>query len=113
MYNETRVAQELSNYQVTIAPQTSAGVSFTPDDVRWSLYTAAGAVVNSRQSVTETPATEIVIVLSGDDLAIFDADRSLAREVWRIVIEGSYESVPFRDEMSFMVEKLTETTPDA
>ena len=46
------------------------GSAVTPTAVTWSLYDVAKAIINSREDVSETPATAIDIVLSGDDLEV-------------------------------------------
>jgi hypothetical protein len=63
----------------------------TPKTFKWSLVdTYDGAVVNSRERVSETPASTVYIALSGDDLAILHDG---AKEERELVVEITYDSV--------------------
>jgi len=83
-----------------------ATLSGTPLTVNWKMTDGRGNVVNSRTAETETPATTINIVLSGDDLALPDSnDTTRVVTVW-----GTYNSVTYgnglyyTDEVSFDIQ---------
>jgi hypothetical protein len=61
-----------------------------PDSISWSLYSDPGSVVNNRLNVPiSVPASSVMIVLSGDDLATskYDAVFEL-----HLIVESTYTS---------------------
>lgn len=105
----TEEAIERSSYAITLSDWTDAiGQTVTPDSLTWTLSTVDGSIINSREEVAATPAAEVVIVLSGDDLA-FQVGESPTSKQWRIVtIEGEYDSsigsgLALRDEYRFLL----------
>lgn len=65
---------EQGTMAVTIGSFTdAAGTVVTPTAIEWRLMDSAGAVVNSRSAVSVTPASSVVILLRGDDLALSGA----------------------------------------
>ncbi len=87
-YIKTRVTKE-SSAVFTASFTDEDGAAVVPNaGLVWSLTDANGTIVNSREDVTLTPASSVVIKLTGDDLAIADDD---LRER-RLVIAGTYAS---------------------
>jgi len=77
-----------------------------PTTVLWTLQDPSGQVINNREDETETPAAEVNIVLSGDDLAITGqaAERIL-------IVHGTYNSsygnnLPYRKGFQFEIEDM-------
>jgi hypothetical protein len=68
--NLTVSAVEKSTYIVTAAFVNEDGDAVTPETVVWTLSDIDGTVINSRENVSETPATTVNIVLTGDDLGV-------------------------------------------
>ena len=56
------------------------GNAVTPDSIAWTLTKRkkyqgdTASIINSREGVSETPASTIYIVLTGDDLALLTAE---------------------------------------
>lgn len=69
-----------STYVVPLTFRDAAGAAVVPDSVLWTLTDPdTGTVINSREDVSETPAAEIEVVLSGDDIDSADGrERKLA-----------------------------------
>jgi len=81
-------AVEKSTYIVTTVFTDEADAAVTPLTVTWSLTDADGTVINDRLDVSETPASTVNIVLTGDDLSIPDSTKLI-----RIVtVEATYDS---------------------
>lgn len=110
-------AVELSTYEVPISFTDSANQPATPDSVVWSLSTLAGAIVNGRSQVAATPAAEMWIVLSGEDLALLPGELNMALpaellKVQRLLtVEAIYSStegsgLPLKEEIQFGLRAL-------
>jgi len=82
-------ATEGSTYVITASFTDEDGSAVVPDTVTWTLTDTLGTVINSRQDVSETPASSIEIVLTGDDLAV-DGYNSPVRV---FTVEGTYTSL--------------------
>jgi len=63
-------AIEESTYIVAAAFTDEDGAPVSPVTVSWTLTDIDGAVINSRQDVSETPDTTVNIVLTDDDLVV-------------------------------------------
>jgi hypothetical protein len=61
-------AIQSSTYVVTAAFTDEDGSAVVPNTVTWSLKAKDGTVINERAEESETPASSVDIVLSGDDL---------------------------------------------
>ena len=70
MATNLSVAVEESTYIVTAAFTNEDGEPVIPESVSWTLTDTDGRVINSREDVSESAASTINIVLTGDDLAI-------------------------------------------
>jgi len=68
--NLTVAAVEESTYIITAAFTDEAGDAVVPATVTWSLTDIDGTAINSRTDVSETPASTVNIVLTGDDLVV-------------------------------------------
>lgn len=99
-------AIETSTYVVNAAFTDEDGDAVVPNTVSWALYDRLGNVINSHSAETETPATAVDIVLSGDDLD-YEAGIHRILQVW-----GTYDStlgtdLPYADEVRFSLDDLT------
>jgi len=72
----TVTATEDSTYVVNVSFTDEDGNAVVPNDVAWSLKDKSGSIINDRSDVSETPASSIDIVLSGDDLEPAGVERA-------------------------------------
>lgn len=72
---------------VLFSVRDTANAVVTPLTAKWSLYDEDGLIVNGRENVAITPATEMSIVLSGDDLPY-----ELSNNQLTVLIETTYSS---------------------
>jgi hypothetical protein len=90
---------------VTVSFKDENGDAVVPNSVKWSLSDPEGSTINGRDEVSETPAEEVTVVLSGDDLMYADGgDRVLT-------IKAEYDStlgngLPIREEARFNIRDL-------
>lgn len=63
-------AKENGTYLVTASFTDEAGENVVPQSIIWTLKDSTGAVVNSREDISVTPAETITILLSGADLYV-------------------------------------------
>ncbi len=103
-------AVEKSSYFVTVSFKDEDGVAVVPKSATWTLTTEDGTVVNSRDEFSISPASEVTIVLSGDDLALSTGFSGNA-ENRVLTIEAVYDSdlandLPLRDQLIFPVYNL-------
>ena len=77
----------------------------TPNSFAWTLTDVEGNVINSKQDVSETPASETFVLLVGDDLK-----NDLTSNVRVLTAKGTYNTslggvpklnVPFTEEIRF------------
>jgi hypothetical protein len=110
MITLTDAANEQSTYMVDCVFTDEDGDPVTPNEITWTLTRTSGVVVNSRNAVpVATPASEITIILFGDDLKIFDGDSSPAKR--KLLVEALYNSdlgndLPLRDEATIEITRL-------
>ena len=111
----TSRAAEESTFIVTAVFKDEDGDLVVPNagTVIWSLTDKDGTIINSREDVSETSASTINIVLSGDDLALANQDNS--EEERRVTIYAEYDStldndLPIRGVAIFTVVNLVEVT---
>ncbi len=100
-------AIEGGTYAITATFRDEDDVAVAPDSMAWSLVDRRGNVVNEKGSVAVDPlASTVVIVLSGDDVAL--ADPGMPDRV--VVFEGTYTGTlgtkPMRDEVRFKIQNL-------
>ncbi len=104
-------ATEESTYVVTASFTDEDGTAIIPTEIKWTLTDAIGNVINNREDVVVTPASEINIVLTGDDLAFQSGETGLYTD--RIVtVEGKYNSslgtgLNLKGAALFQIENLT------
>jgi hypothetical protein len=109
----TTDAVERSTFVIRASFTDEAGAAVAPNSgLAWTLSDVASNVVNSRDTVTITPATTITIVLHGADLAISEAYRDNRR---LLTIEGTYNSslgsnLEIVDQVAFSVVNLASVT---
>ncbi len=88
-------------------PSDAVGTPFTPNSgLKWSLKDRAGGEVNGKTDQPLTPGETVVIVLSGDDLALSGGPTHRY-----VTVEGTYNGVlgnnlPIVDEVSFQIQNL-------
>ena len=97
---------EKSSGSVVVGFEDRDGDDVIPTSIKWTLTTTNGAtIINEREQVAVvTPAASIEILLSGDDLALLDAevsDRTVAR---KLTVEAVYDS-DLGDDLPLNVEK--------
>ena len=107
----TEKAVERSTFVILVAFLDADALPVLPTAVNWTLTDRYGAVVNGRANVdVQDLATEISIVLKGDDLQV------LPTGVTRVLtVEGYYDSslgvgLPVKDECCFEVQNLLKVT---
>ena len=76
------------SYFITAAFSDDDG-AFTPNTITWSLSDQAGNIINSREDVSITPDTSVIIVLGAADLSVSDGYYRL------ITIDYVYNSVTY------------------
>ena len=106
-------ATEKSTFVITVSFVDDAGEAVTPDTMKWSLVDKNNVIINEREDmVLSGLASEMDIVLSGDDLEIL-AGKS--KEKRFLVMEGTYSSsaglgLPLKDQLSFILFNLKKVT---
>ena len=110
MIFQTEKAGENSTYFLTAGFTNSNGDSVTPTSIKWSLTDIAGNTINSRADQVVTPAANIVVTLSGDDLALADEDKP----VRILTVTWVYDDAPLSqtgltviEQTAFEIEALT------
>ena len=105
----TEPAVEQSVYWITVGFLDEDSNAMAPDVATWTLTDLKGNLINARQDVSiDTPSTEEVVELSGDDLVV-DGNDIVQR---MLTIEGTYTSVnygagkPFKIQIQFPVEPV-------
>jgi len=103
-------ASEESTAVFTVGFEDEDDQPVTPNSIKWKLTDASGVVVNSRNDVVVSPATEINIVLSGDDLVMSAGFSGDARKLY-VTIYGTYNStygsnLPYNHQFDFPVANL-------
>ena len=106
----TTHANEESTFKITASFTDAEGDAVTPNTIKWTLTDIDGNVINSRSDVSETPATSIDIILSGDDLAFQSGETYVAERI--LTIEATYNStegtdLPLNEEAHFYIDALT------
>ena len=82
----------------------------TPNSIKWKLTDGSGTVINNRDDVAVSPATQINIVLSGDDLPISNGFTGDAEKAF-VTIYGTYNSnygsnLPYNHQFDFPIADL-------
>lgn len=110
----TEKAVERGTYIIVHTFVDENGDPATPNSgLTWTLTDGKGNVVNAREDVSITAASQISIVLSGEDLAVDSDDASYYDTARKVLIEGTYDSatygsgLPIKDEVTFYLENLT------
>lgn len=103
-------ANEQSTFAVEVSFFDETGAALIPTAVTWTLTDNTKVVVNGRVAVSITPASTVIIVLSGDDLIIGQHDKGRY-----LLIEATYNStlgsnLPLRDQVFFEVSNLVALT---
>lgn len=102
-------APERGTYPVTIAFFDENGDPVTPTAATWSLLTSCEDIINSREDVAiGSLSTTAIILLSGADLAIIDANDNRQRH---LTIKATYNSslgtgLPLNQEATFFIEPI-------
>ena len=85
-------AKELSTYVIVVSFTDEEGDPVVPNTIVWSLIDRHGTIINDRDEESETPAAEVSIVLSGDDLQILAGEELKSAVVRNLVVEAEYDS---------------------
>ena len=105
----TEYAVEKSTFAVQCDFTDEDGDAVTPDSVSWSLVDPDGNVINSLSDQSETPASSVTIVLSGDDLQLLN--QYYDYETRYLEVSAVYDSdignnLPLKDRAEFRVINL-------
>jgi len=81
-----------------------------PNSIVWTLTNGLGSVINSRATESVTPATQINIVLQGDDLSISQGFSGDAEKRY-VTIYGTYNSdygsnLPYKHQFDFPIDNF-------
>jgi len=105
--------EEESTGGITVTFTDSNDDAVVPTSITWTLSTVHGdTIINEREQVeVETPDSEITIVLSGDDLALFDSEQSKETVNRILTIEAVYTSdlgvgLPLKNETTLTIQNL-------
>ncbi len=106
-FSVSQAVKERSTCVISVSFTDESGAAVTPTAVTWTLTDAAGTVINDREDESVTPASEVDIVLKGDDLALPEDTTSLRL----LTVEATYNStygsgLPLKDCCRFYVENL-------
>lgn len=86
-----KIAEEESTYPVKCTFRDENGDLTTPTSINWDWTTVGGMIVNSRLNVSVgSPASVTYIVLSGDDLQLFDGEESFGERI--LTVRAAYNS---------------------
>lgn len=82
-----------------------------PETATWTLTDLNGTIINARSVVDLTPAEDITLILSGDDLQILSTETALEYAHRLLTIEATYDTgsaviVPITQEFLFQVENF-------
>lgn len=99
-------ATEKSTYPINCIFENEDEEAVIPNSITWTLLNSSGTIINNREDISVTPASEVNIVLQGDDLAITDED--LKRSV---IIKWTYNSdlgtnLPMWAQVNFTIENI-------
>jgi hypothetical protein len=96
-----------TEFAVKTDPSDAVGTPFVPNSgLNWSLVDEDGNVINDRLNVELTPASEVIVLLQGDDLALRGGPAKRY-----VIVRGTYNGVlgndlPIVDETSFQIQNL-------
>lgn len=105
----TTYAVEKSTFAVSVAFTDENGDAAVPSSVTWTLCDDSGTVINSLQDQSETPASSLTIVLSGDDLQLSDQSNDYELrylEVSAVINSDLGADLPVKDRAEFKVINL-------
>ena len=74
-----------------------------PNVLAWTLTDVMGNVINGRTSISITPAKNVTVVLSGDDLALTDAP-----PIRVVTIRGTFDKAGIGTDLPVIKAKLFE-----
>ena len=113
MSTKLKVAIEKSTYIITVSFFDEADSAEDVKTLVWTLTDTSGNIINDRdQAEVSNPSSVESIVLSGDDLAIFDNEPSATKGKRLFTAEATYDSdlgddLPLKGEANFTVVDLT------
>ena len=108
----TERAKEQSTFVFTVSFADEEGDAVVPNEINWTLTDKDGTVINAREEVEIlTPAAEIDIVLSGDDLQILSAEVGRGMVKRRLIIRAEYDStlgddLPVKNVAAFTIQNF-------
>ena len=97
-------AVEQSTYVVTVSFTDELNEAVVPNNVSYTLLDSGNNVMNSLEQVSVSPASEVDIVLSGDDLSLAEG----VGNIRYLLIEAAYNStfgsdLPFKKQLQFEI----------
>lgn len=78
----------------TYSPRNSVGAAITPSTMSWRLVDGADSIVNSRSSVSVTPATSVNLTLDPADHALTTSAPPLNRQR-KLIITYAYTDATY------------------
>ena len=103
---ELTEATEGSTYIVTSSFLDEAGAAEIPTSITWSLRDENGAIVNSRNAISVSPASTINIVLSGADLAYTSTQSKRVLTIEAVYTSTLGSGLPLKDEYDIPIRNL-------
>jgi len=94
IFIEDEYAEEKDTYGITISFLDGNSSGVTPNaGLSWSLVNGSGTTINNRDAIVITPASSVLIVLSGNDLQFLSGESTGVKR--RLHIAGTYDSTIF------------------
>lgn len=98
---------ERSTVALVASFRDEANQLVTPTAITWSLTDGDGNVVNGRNAAAVAPASQVTVVLSGDDLAMSAGDDGRRQVVIRATYDGTLGSdLPIVGVLEFTVRNV-------
>lgn len=98
---------ERSTVALVASFRDEANQLVTPTAITWTLTDGDGNVVNERASVDVAPASQVTVVLSGDDLAMSAGDDGRRQVVIRATYDGTLgDALPIVGVLEFTVRNV-------
>ena len=102
----TEKATEEGTYIINAAFTDEDDNAVVPDSISWTLTDVVGTVINDRLHEVISPAADVDIVLSGNDLAIGTSGTKRVLTIEAVYDSAAGDDLPLTDEASFDVEDL-------
>ena len=101
------IALERSTVALVASFRDEADELITPTVVNWSLTDGDGNIINENDAIDVSPANQITVVLSGDDLALSAGDDGRRQVVIRATYDGTLgDDLPIVGVLEFTVRNV-------